>query len=235
MIHVPRQSERGIKPVVIFRTEDTNKEMDGQKYQFLFVELVAKKKSVSSLVARPKKGMRGDANIGEEEAIRDAPSNLFPSPTLVASLPSADTATNISTTPIRPRVLPVNRPCTIRSTSAQTPGSVGHGNQERSTVTSSNISQDSTMDISTSSTKKTFATPKSWKSFFERGRKAINSISPAKYYNMKKESNDKPQTASTTNQMNCVAQRVGEAMCGWVVRTNQTITNQTLSTRCVSA
>ena len=186
MIHVPRQSERGIKPVVIFRTEDTNKEMDGQKYQFLFVELVAKKKSVSSLVARPKKGMRGDANIGEEEAIRDAPSNLFPSPTLVASLPSADTATNISTTPIRPRVLPVNRPRTIRSTSAQTPGSVGHGNQERSTVTSSNISQDSTMDISTSSTKKTFATPESWKSFFERGRKAINSISPAKYYNMKR-------------------------------------------------
>ena len=49
----PSQSERGIKPVVIFCTEDENKEMEGQKYQFLFIELAGKKKAVSSVVARP--------------------------------------------------------------------------------------------------------------------------------------------------------------------------------------
>ena len=39
----PSQSEKHVKPIVIFRTQDENKDMAGQKYQFLFIELVGKK------------------------------------------------------------------------------------------------------------------------------------------------------------------------------------------------
>ena len=48
--------------IVIFCTQDE----DSEKYQFIFVELVGKKKGVSFSLDQPMKGMRGDANIGEE-------------------------------------------------------------------------------------------------------------------------------------------------------------------------
>ena len=54
--------------IVIFCTQDENKDMDSQKYQFRFVELVDKKEGVSSFVARPmKKGTRGNATIEDAD------------------------------------------------------------------------------------------------------------------------------------------------------------------------
>ena len=103
--------------IVIFRTQDENKDMDSQKYQFRFVELVDKKKGVSSSVARPmKKGTRGDANIGEDaddedtkkkddsQNPRDGRLNI-----LSSTMPDLPTSTNIPTTPPAPRVLDSRR------------------------------------------------------------------------------------------------------------------------------
>jgi len=97
--------------IVIFRTQDENKDME---------ELVDQQKGVSSSVARPmKKGTRGDANIGEDaddeadedtkkkddsQNPRDGRLNI-----LSSTMPDLPTSTNIPTTPPAPRVLDSRR------------------------------------------------------------------------------------------------------------------------------
>ena len=101
--------------IVIFCTQDENKDMDSQKYQFRFVELVDKKKGVSSFVARPmKKGTRGNATIedadedtkkkDDSQNPRDGRLNI-----LSSTMPDLPIITNIPTTPPAPRVLDSRR------------------------------------------------------------------------------------------------------------------------------